>query len=1250
MKLIAPTLLAYAAADETSLMQERLRSSSKLATAESSRQDSTSKLLDTAVNMIKNGVTPDVITFVDATNQDINEEVLVAIQSEHDIDQAYIDNLCQDFLNAVQALEDQAAAIEVHGSNSASAQHAHHSCRADEAYACANSRRCEEQLRQKWATVKHEESEMREIHSHIHEEWCIHPPGFGEIHEWLDHPFNWAQTSPYPLLELPQDVRDFRHVSVTHFTEYMAQKIKVERAWLEYNEKLEECAELEVVWEGKMPDCDEAQRTARDHACNHATLNRNARKQFGQEWNRITALFEQARITKTANEANRKNEWETLKIVQCLLDHVHSSVVTSIETGAPCPTIDSDPDGVTLAIEDCHIVTRGCGEDSMTAHLCLNWCDEPPVPPLPPVEEPACTPMYVANEQSGFLAAIRTEYSTNLAANADYPQDLLTEYDTVLSDAGWAGCAPPLVCIDCEGQEVTQPCVEHTDGAYTCHLHEEYLSAGQSNQDTFRCLDGTCLSQAGRCNGHSNCADGSDEEGCDADEHLFIPAYLTQQFTCPADKHDDVHFTCTNGQCIDKVGLCNGVSNCADGSDEVHCNGELDLTLEAKSGRTITVESLESGTGVFHDRDYNFDSLGSFMGKTFIKYSNDDKMISYDHVMTKIRTLEPVTVFIAMFDHHQPSWLAAQGYTPSDKTGPTFSGVRETRHKEWDPSLLTTDRFDYSVVYSKVYEAGTISIPGNNGGDGSFLIFLDRPNAEDEYDARISAYWESGNCGTMGNDWNWGWCGNTAGNCPTMVETQYCASGEAELVAFSGTGAANSYSRDGCNYFYHAQYRCIPVPETLGEDLFIGCFIDDGARDLGDMVGNRDDATTNTFALCREACGDHTYMSLQFGGECFCSNSYGNGPQYTQVNEGECNTEHGACHGNAYNCGGTWRQAIYQINNFDHYEMIAHQDASSGAWFASSAKSTFLQNQNDPSAAAFMNIGQLAQRDFLNNGAYQFKIVYTGVNEQHAPANDGAPLSDATQEFEWTQTSWLTDAAMSGYSAISTNGLDTSPTVGAEFSGLHPSTNSRSVLDGSHDHDYWFHSVGAVEGFNNGIPAFKGGVAEAMSLYVKRTSEDTITNCNTPGFYGNDGHNNQGTADGASAIQFIDLGSGPLTGTGTFDAVTFHVSREHQDGLKFQIYRLVGGNVYKLVSESQALPSMTTITQHNLVPSLAYQDGDYIGWVHEGQGTFPFTSPGTTDGSNLVLWKYGIEPVGSDINFDGQGERMYGYRATLMQC
>ena len=92
----------------------------------------------------------------------------------------------------------------------------------------------------------------------------------------------------------------------------MAQKIIVERAWLEYNEKLEECAILEGQWEDIIPECDQNQITLREHACQHATANRQAREAFGQEWNSITTLFEQARITKMANEQDRKNEWETL--------------------------------------------------------------------------------------------------------------------------------------------------------------------------------------------------------------------------------------------------------------------------------------------------------------------------------------------------------------------------------------------------------------------------------------------------------------------------------------------------------------------------------------------------------------------------------------------------------------------------------------------------------------------------------------------------------------------------------------------------------------------------------------------------------------------------------------------------------------------------------------------------------------------------------------------------------------------------
>jgi hypothetical protein len=1096
--LVATALLAYATADETSLLQERLRSSNnKMAVAESSRQDSTSKLLDTAVNMIKNGVTPDVITFVDATNQDINEEVLVAIQSEHDIDQAYINSLCQAFLDAVQALEEQTAAIAVHDSNRLAASERHHTCRSEEAYACAKSRRCEEQLRQKWTAVKHEESVMREIHGYIHDEWCIHPPFFAEIDAWLSHPFNWAQTSPYPILDLPPDVRDFRHVSVGYFHDYREQKIITQRAWLEYNEKLEECAVLEDAWEAKFEPCDEAQTTVREHACQHSVANRQAREAFGQEWNRIVTLFEQARIAKIANEQARKNEWETLKIVQCLLDHVHSSVVTSIETGAPCPTIDSDPDGVTLAIEDCHIVTRGCGEDSMTAHLCLDWCEVPTVPPLPPVEEPACTPAYVAKEQAQFLQAIQVSYTAQLLANDDYPNDLLENYNTLLSPAGWAGCAPPLVCVDCAGSEPQAPCLDHTGGAQTCHVHEEYLSPGQSNADTFRCLDGTCTLQAGRCNGVHNCADASDEMGCDAETTHFVPAYVSSSFACPADFHDDVHFRCGDARCVEKVGLCNGIQNCQDGSDEAHCSGGIQVSVEATSGRTITVETLQRNTGVFHDRTYHFDSLGHFSGKTFIKYSNDDKVIDHLHVMTKLRILEPLTVFIVKLDHHTLPWLDAEGYTPTSYSGVSFSGVRETRHKEWDPSLLATDHFAASAVWSKTFPAGTISIPGNNGGDGSFLIFLDRPSTEDEFDNRLSAYWEHGDCGIHGNDWNWGWCGNTAGECPITVSdelvSEICPSGEAELAAFHGTGQAHSYTLDGCDYFWHAQYRCVPH-QVHGEAEYIGCFVDDPARDLGDMVGSRDNAGTNTFELCRAACGDAIYMSLQFGGECFCANDYATAPQYVQVDESHCNANVEPCASTSHNCGGTWHQAIYQINAINEWEMIAHhENQGPDGYFPVSAKNTFTHNANNPSASAFMSVGNLDPEDYLIDGKYVFKLVYTDVADAHTACNGGDALT-GTMEAQWTQTSWITEETVTGYEPISPSNLGTAPGgTGCMFTGLARSSQSYTIMDGSHNHDWWFGSVGSTQEWHGGIPALFGGDAQSMTLYVMSRSGGVVT-------------------------------------------------------------------------------------------------------------------------------------------------------------
>merc|ERR1719261_610161 len=81
---------------------------------------------------------------------------------------------------------------------------------------------------------------------------------------------------------------------------------------------------------------------------------------------------------------------------------------------------------------------------------------------------------------------------------------------------------------------------------------------------------------------------------------------------------------------------------------------------------------------------------------------------------------------------------------------------------------------------------------------------------DDCYDSLLTAYWESGDCGAHGNDFNWDWCGRQAGECAetVSVDSSLCASGTAVLEVMSGDGSANSYTRDDCNYFYHAQYLC----------------------------------------------------------------------------------------------------------------------------------------------------------------------------------------------------------------------------------------------------------------------------------------------------------------------------------------------------------------------------------------------------------------------------------------------------------
>jgi len=690
--------------------------------AKDGRKDATAKLMETATKMMKNGVTPDVVTFITTTIEEVNQNVLGQIVDEHNRDQQLINDLLARFQKAVDDMEECAASVAQAHEDRTQASITHKMCRSGEAIDCARSRKCEEELEELWDRVKIEEQEMRRIHDAIHGEWCVGP---APDHPGLADPFHWQITSysegaetsesenPYPEVDLEPVVIEFRRFSVEYFGHYIVQKPKVEEAWENYNAKLLECAALEETWTLKVDECDDAQDVVHDLACAHAQSNRQCASNFGHEYHMTELAYNEAVTAIQQLEYDRKREWETLKIVTCLLETVYTHVVHSIDTGEPCPTTESHPEQTEEEINFCHVV-----EESLTANLTIDYGTPPPPPPLPPVVEPPCTAQYIWDEHGSFTFEIQSSHSATIAHEG------LEGYFTVLSAYGWAGCAAPKACSPCEDADLI------VDPAYigneVCKEHHGHLQPGQLDQDTFKCLSGDeCIRSDGRCNGVQNCDDGSDELACETS--WGVPALL-QNEVCQDPFISDVQFRCNDGTCTHIEGKCNGVNNCQDGSDEHDCaTTTIGVTLEASTGYEATIEQPSVGSEVFTDRLYTFTSLGSFAGYKYVKTSNVDKHIRHSHVQTKLRLSQPETVYVAKLDDKELPWLLREGWSLTDLEGVSYRGIHETRHTDWDSDLLRDTPYGPGEVWSKTFPAGTVEMRGNGGGDGSYLIFVANP-------------------------------------------------------------------------------------------------------------------------------------------------------------------------------------------------------------------------------------------------------------------------------------------------------------------------------------------------------------------------------------------------------------------------------------------------------------------------------------------------------------------------------------------
>ena len=77
----------------------------------------------------------------------------------------------------------------------------------------------------------------------------------------------------------------------------------------------------------------------------------------------------------------------------------------------------------------------------------------------------------------------------------------------------------------------------------------------------------------------------------------------------------------------------------------------------------------------------------------------------------------------------------------------------------------------------------------------------------------LVAYWDDGDCGPYGDDYNWDWCGANSGEpCKQQVTTDQCPSGTANLKIVEGNQNAvdteQNFQLGNCWFTYYAEYQC----------------------------------------------------------------------------------------------------------------------------------------------------------------------------------------------------------------------------------------------------------------------------------------------------------------------------------------------------------------------------------------------------------------------------------------------------------